>query len=773
MSEPASRRASSEYLPSTHGPIPLFDTQLKFLNDSYLSLFLERKRIEEIYVDSLLKLHRKVKSIDSFLDDRGDLSTARSAWGEVRENLERESQARQAFLATLNADVIHPLTALKETQERTRKRIKEDLKESGLAYHEYAEVTLPRLKNRYLKKYQEVEESKRAAASPSMPIQQPTPGPDYHGLGPRSHPTSSRPQVTSPQPLRALDRRPSGSAPSGRNRSPSSSTAFSDFAKEGKKQLNQLIGLLDKGGSVKDTLGGGRENHALRTVRTKRELDEADKEYRRGVYWLETLRLKRIKTLESGYNSLVMFVEECAEIVKKVLEKYTDNMTATNATQTQLASHARGVVSKISPEKDKAKFAAFIPKSLASAIPEPILYQNCIVGECHDLIFGFSLLDYATTKNLPDGEVPKIVRLCVAEIDKRGLEAEGIYRVSGRHAIVQVMQHELEKDEEVFEFTPRDDIYAVASLLKVSAFTIVPRNVSKFPILPQLYLRELPEPVFRFSLQERIQHSEDFAEHQSNNFILLRSKMRRLPPVHQATLKALVEHLARVASHSEKNKMDPKNLAIVFGGVIFGEDEIPKGVDLLSVQSFKDSLMEDLIMNAHILFNDDPHANHSPPLPPMPSDEPAPLYYGSKTTKIASVPPSPIIVPPMSLSDDFSPALPPRPMHSIHPSARSPTKERSDITPPLPLRPSQRQKREDILPPPPSPSATASSVSVFETDDSTSYEGGRNPDEESGLSGPTLSSPPSSPHKGGETDSIGSRSLQRNSIPPSPRIGDR
>jgi len=57
--------------------------------------------------------------------------------------------------------------------------------------------------------------------------------------------------------------------------------------------------------------------------------------------------------------------------------------------------------------------------------------------------------------------------------------------------------------------------------------------------------------------------------------------------VHQATLRALLEHLARVAAKSEKNKMDPKNLAIVFGGVIFGEDEMPKGGDLLSVQTSK------------------------------------------------------------------------------------------------------------------------------------------------------------------------------------------
>ncbi len=49
------------------------------------------------------------------------------------------------------------LNRLQETQERTRKRVKEDLKESGAAYNEFAEVTLPRLKSRYTKKFTEVE----------------------------------------------------------------------------------------------------------------------------------------------------------------------------------------------------------------------------------------------------------------------------------------------------------------------------------------------------------------------------------------------------------------------------------------------------------------------------------------------------------------------------------------------------------------------------------------------------------------------------------------
>lgn len=73
----------------------------------------------------------------------------------------------------------------------------------------------------------------------------------------------------------------------------------------------------------------------------------------------------------------------------------------------------------------------------------------------------------------------------------------------------------------------------------------------------------------------------------ANNFPLLRSKLRRLPLVHQATLRCLVEHLARISSRSQYNKMDAKNLAIVFGAVIFGEEELPKGSDILSMQTWK------------------------------------------------------------------------------------------------------------------------------------------------------------------------------------------
>ncbi|KAF9807083.1 hypothetical protein IEO21_08394 [Rhodonia placenta] len=654
-SPPSSRPSLSD--PPQQDATGLFDLHLKFLTDSYLNFFQERKRIEEAYVDALLRLHRKVKTVDIILDDpiRGDL----------------KADTRVAFLSTLASDVIIPLMSLRETQDRIRKRIKEDLKDAVGAHSDYAENVLPRLKRNYLKRCQDVEDYKAAAAAVPVPLMSPTISNESHGSHHVSKPITSiaaRPVVTAPQPLRPLDRRPSLGAPATHARSPSAGTGLQDQAQGAvKKGLNQLMTLLDKGGNMKDF--AGRSDNALRSVRAKREADEANKEYRKGVHWLETLRLRRVKMLESGYNSVESFVRESAETVKTVLRQYTDNLIATATTQNQISEHGRRSIEKISSERDTVILGASIQRMLAIATPPPVYYYNYNVGECKDLIFGVTLVDYATARNLPEGEVPKIVRISIREIERRGLDAEGIYRVSGRHAAVQDLQHKIERNEAAFGFNPAvDDVYAIASLLK-------------------MYLRELPEPLFKFSLHDRIQHSEDLDEHRKNDFQVLRGKIRRLPPIHQAILKMTVEHLAHVAAHHERNKMDAKNLAIVFGAVIFGEDEMPKGGDLLS-----DTLAEDLIENAQILFQ----YNGSPQLPMTPLGETVPpVSYGSSHTKVSKMGPplSPnrnIQMPPPPSPDSRntrlarSPSLPPRPPPALH-TVRPPPPD--DFTPQLPPHP--------------------------------------------------------------------------------------
>lgn len=40
-------------------------------------------------VESLRKLHRKIKSADGLLDEKSDLSSVRNAWAEIVENTDR------------------------------------------------------------------------------------------------------------------------------------------------------------------------------------------------------------------------------------------------------------------------------------------------------------------------------------------------------------------------------------------------------------------------------------------------------------------------------------------------------------------------------------------------------------------------------------------------------------------------------------------------------------------------------------------------------------
>lgn len=115
--------------------------------------------------------------------------------------------------------------------------------------------------------------------------------------------------------------------------------------------------------------------------------------------------------------------------------------------------------------------------------------------------------------------------------------------------------------------------------------------------------------------------------------------------------------------------------------------------------------MEDLIMHAHILYDEQP-SQSSPPLPPTPAGEPVPHYpYGSKSTRVANVPGTPTHTSAgshvSSSPQDFTPRLPPRPTNSIHPSLRAhpqtPTRGRTGAPSPLPLRPGNLASDESPL----------------------------------------------------------------------------
>jgi hypothetical protein len=66
-------------------------------------------------------------------------------------------------------------------------------------------------------------------------------------------------------------------------------------------------------------------------------------------------------------------------------------------------------------------------------------------------------------------------------------------------------------------------------------------------------------------------------EYNNNNLSLLRAKIRELHPVHSASLRALLRHLFRVASHSDKNGARVNLLSAMFYGYILGYYQVYEG----------------------------------------------------------------------------------------------------------------------------------------------------------------------------------------------------
>ena len=87
----------------------------------------------------------------------------------------------------------------------------------------------------------------------------------------------------------------------------------------------------------------------------------------------------------------------------------------------------RAVVKTALAGGDVSNLRASFRQALAFSIPPFTLYRGYSPpGAYSELIFGVPVVDLETTQN----NVPKLMTLCIEEIEKRGLKAKNIYPVS-------------------------------------------------------------------------------------------------------------------------------------------------------------------------------------------------------------------------------------------------------------------------------------------------------------------------------------------------------
>ncbi|KAH9037694.1 Rho GTPase activation protein [Lactarius hengduanensis] len=247
-----------------------------------------------------------------------------------------------------------------------------------------------------------------------------------------------------------------------------------------------------------------------------------------------------------------------------------DGLTTAYTTHGKQAMSTSAEVETALAGTDTSDLRASFGHALSYSIPPLTLYCNYRPNAYSNLIFGVPLVNLTTNRD----NVPKVIRMCIEEVEKRGLDTHKIYSLRRRF-----------ESEKTFSFGSTDDIHSVAMLLR-------------------LYLRDLPEPLYTLSLEDCRQYRKNRARYIENDCSLLRSKIRELHPIHWASLEALLLHLFRVSSHSDKNAMTVEALAAQFCYTVFRGNAILEG----GVHA-KQLVMEDFIQNSPILFNERP----SPP----------------------------------------------------------------------------------------------------------------------------------------------------------------
>ncbi|XP_034414081.1 rho GTPase-activating protein 23-like isoform X2 [Cyclopterus lumpus] len=178
--------------------------------------------------------------------------------------------------------------------------------------------------------------------------------------------------------------------------------------------------------------------------------------------------------------------------------------------------------------------------------------------------------------------VPLIVEMCCGVVEETGLDYTGIYRVPGNNAMVSNLQEHLNKGMDINTAEERwQDLNVISSLLKS-------------------FLRKLPEPLFTddkyndFIDANRIEDAEDRLK-------TMKKLLHDLPDYYYHTLKFLVGHLKKVADHCEQNKMEPRNLALVFGPTLVRTSD-DNMTDMVTHMPDRYKIVETLILHHDWFF---------------------------------------------------------------------------------------------------------------------------------------------------------------------------
>ncbi|XP_069042593.1 rho GTPase-activating protein 15 isoform X2 [Lepisosteus oculatus] len=160
--------------------------------------------------------------------------------------------------------------------------------------------------------------------------------------------------------------------------------------------------------------------------------------------------------------------------------------------------------------------------------------------------------------------VPKFVRLCAEAVEKRGLETDGIYRVSGNLAVIQKLRFKVDHERAV---TTDGRYLFPEELVQEEKLNLDDSEWEDIHVITgalKMFFRELPEPLIPYSFFNDFVETVKIPDYMEK-VERMKCLVKKLPPPNHDTLNYILQHLKRVMEQSDINRMTTQNIGIVFG----------------------------------------------------------------------------------------------------------------------------------------------------------------------------------------------------------------
>ncbi|XP_022239347.1 uncharacterized protein LOC106457641 isoform X2 [Limulus polyphemus] len=307
------------------------------------------------------------------------------------------------------------------------------------------------------------------------------------------------------------------------------------------------------------------------------------------IEWLAALQHIKMEDHEDWLNEPTSVLEKAAVFELQQLWNTMGRLSPLPRPIKKFALRHRSPSGTHAPKTRRASHTDEVPKSVAAwrgRVVHGLKMFNSTPAK--GTRSGLRLEQYQGSQN--NQFVPLIVDLCIGIVETRGLDTVGIYRVPGNNAAVSLLINAVNQQTTTIDLQDAhwNDVNVVSSLLKA-------------------FFRRLSEPLFTSSLYPQFIAASKL-DNPASKLQTIHQLIHLLPRHYFETLKCIMSHLKKVAIHANNNKMEARNLAIVFGPTLVRSAD-NNMVALVTDMPHQCCITETIIKNAEWLFTKSPTEN--------------------------------------------------------------------------------------------------------------------------------------------------------------------